>query len=222
VESLALICLVTDRRRLAPGASLEVQMDRLVEQAQEAGRAGADLIQLRERDLEGGALVRLTRRVMEAAAPAKVLVNDRADVALAAAAHGVHLRGDSYAIERLRDLAPPGWVIGRSVHTAAEAAASGGAADYIVFGAVFPTASKPGGAPAGIAGLRAAVASARVPVLAIGGVSVARLPELADAGAAGIAAIELFLPPTAESPGRPGVAAAVAAIRAAFRTAGDR
>jgi thiamine-phosphate diphosphorylase len=216
------VCLVTDRHRLAPGASLDVQMDRLVAQVEEAGRAGVDLIQLRERDLEGGALVRLTRRLIEAAAPAKLVVNDRGDVALAAGAHGVHLRSDSYGAERLRRVAPGGWLIGRSIHGAAEAAAAGEGADYLLFGAVFPTASKPGVAPAGIAGLRDAAAASRAPVLAIGGVTVERLAEVVAAGSAGIAAIDLFLPPTAESPGRPGIAAAVAAIRAAFNAGGDR
>lgn len=153
---MTLICLVTDRHRLAPGAGLDVQLNRLVAQAREAGRAGIDLIQLRERDLEASALVPLTRRLLEAAAPAKVLVNDRGDVALATGAHGVHLRSDSYGIERLRPLGPAGWIIGRSVHGAAEAAALGDAADYLVFGAVYPTPSKPGGAPAGTVGLREA------------------------------------------------------------------
>ncbi|MGH9311881.1 MAG: thiamine phosphate synthase [Vicinamibacterales bacterium] len=212
-----IICLVTDRRRLAPGASLEVQMDRLAAQAEEAARAGIGVIQLRERDLEGAALVLLARRLIEAAAPARIVVNDRGDVALAAGAHGVHLRSDSYDAGRLRGLAPAGWLVGRSIHTPAEATAAGETADYLVFGAVYPTASKPGGPPpAGVPALREAAARARAPVLAIGGVSVARLPEIAAAGSAGVAAIELFLPPTAGVPGRPGIAAAVSAIRAAF------
>jgi thiamine-phosphate diphosphorylase len=216
-----LICLVTDRRRLAPGESLEIQMDRLATQAQEAARAGVGLIQLRERDLEASTLIQVARRVIEAAAPVKVLLNDRGDVALAAGAHGVHLRSDSYESGRLRDLVPAGWVVGRSVHTAAEAAAAGETADYLVFGAVYATVSKPGVPPAGLTELKAATARTRAPVLAIGGVSVARLSEIAAAGAAGVAAIELFLPPAAESSGRPGIAAAVAAIHAAFEARVD-
>jgi thiamine-phosphate diphosphorylase len=213
-----IICLVTDRLRLAPGESLEAQMDRLVAQAAEAGKAGLDLIQLRERDLEGAALTRLARRLIEAAAPAKVIVNDRADVALAAGAHGVHLRGDSYDAKRLRGVAPSGWLIGRSVHTPAEAAAAGKANDYLVFGSVYPTASKPGVPPAGVAELKKVAAAGDAPVLAIGGITLARLPEVVAAGAAGVAGIEVFLPPTAGFPSRPGIAAAVQTIRAAFGT----
>lgn len=215
------ICLVTDRRRLAPGESLQVQMDRLVAQAAEAARAGVDLIQLRERDLEGAALARLARRLIDAAAPARVVVNDRGDVALAAGAHGVHLRADSYEAGRLRGLAPAGWLIGRSVHTPAEAIAAGEAVDYLVFGSVYPTASKSGALPAGAAELKKVAAAADTRVLAIGGVTVARLPEIAATGSAGVAAIELFLPPGAEFPERPGIAAAVRAIRAAFGTEFD-
>ena len=78
----SLICLVTDRHRLAPRENPEAQLDKLVAQAAEAGRAGVDLIQLRERDLDGGVLTRLARRMIDAATPAKVIINDRADVAL--------------------------------------------------------------------------------------------------------------------------------------------
>lgn len=215
------ICLITDRQRLAPGETLEAQLDELVAQAEAAGKAGVDLVQLRERDLDGGVLTRLAVRMVAAAAPAKVLVNDRADVALAAGAHGVHLRGESYDATRLRAIAPAGWVIGRSVHTAAEAAACGRAVDYVVFGPIYPTVSKPGAPPAGAAELKKVAAAADAPVLAVGGITLARLPELAAAGAAGVAGIELFLPPATGFPERPGIAAAVRAIRARFGTAFD-
>jgi thiamine-phosphate diphosphorylase len=192
-----------------------------VAQAAEAAKAGVDLIQLRERDLEGADLTRFARRLIEAAAPAKVIVNDRADVALAARAHGVHLRGDSFDATRLRAIAPAAWLIGRSIHEPADAAASGRAVDYLVFGSIYPTVSKPGGPAAGVAELKKVAAAADAPVLAIGGITLARLPELVAAGAAGIAGIELFLPPKAGFPGRPGIAVAVRAIRAAFGTAFD-
>jgi thiamine-phosphate pyrophosphorylase len=216
-----LICLVTDRRRLAPESSLEAQLDRLVEQAAEAGKAGVDLVQLRERDLEAATLTGLARRVIHAAAPAKVLLNDRGDVALAAGAHGVHLRGDSFDADRLRAIAPAGWLIGRSIHSAEEAKAAGRAVDYLVFGSIYPTVSKPGAPPAGLAELKKVAAAADVPVLAIGGITLSRLPEVAAAGAAGVAGIELFLPPAAGFPGRPGIALAVQTIRATFGTAFD-
>ena len=69
---------------------------------------------------------------------ARVLVNDRFDVALAAGAHGVHLRGDSLPAVRARRMAPPAFIIGRSVRSRDEAmrAEDGGGLDYLVFGTV--------------------------------------------------------------------------------------
>lgn len=190
------LCLVTDRHRLAPGVDAGAQLDALVDCVAAAARAGVDLVQVRERDLDGGALMRLVQRCVLAVrgSRARVLVNDRADVALAAGAHGVHLPGHGVPASRLRLLTPPGFLVGRSVHhaTEAERVVRDGGVDYLVFGAVFPTPSKTGINPAGIRGLRDAVAAVSVPVLAIGGVTLERAPQIARAGAAGFAAIGLF------------------------------
>jgi len=123
-----------------------------------------------------------------------VLVNDRLDVALAAGAHGVHLRGDSCSAARVRPLSPRGFVIGRSIHTADEAArvVADGGLDYLVFGPVYETISKPGRTPAGLDALRAVAASTTIPVLAVGGVTRDRFASIGRAGAAGMAAIGLF------------------------------
>jgi thiamine-phosphate diphosphorylase len=187
------LCMVTDRHRLAPDRPCG---DALVQCVEVAARAGVHLIQIRERDMEGGPLTRLVVRCVEAVAGtrSRVLVNDRLDVALAAGAHGVHLPGHGVAAARARTMVPRGFLIGRSVHHASEAArvAAEGAIDYLVFGTVYPTASKAGIAPAGTAGLAAAVAAVSIPVLAIGGVTVERAPEVARTGAAGVAAIGMF------------------------------
>ncbi len=187
------VCMVTDRSRFGGGAEAE---DRLVEAVEVAARAGVHLVQVRERDLEARALLRLVARCVDAVrgTAARVLVNDRADVALAAGAHGVHLPGHGVPARRLRANLPPHLLIGRSVHDAAEAvgAAEDGGVDYLVFGAVFETASKPGARPAGIDALREAAAAVPVPVLAIGGITAGRWADVAAAGAAGIAAIGLF------------------------------
>ena len=95
-----------------------------------------------------------------------------------------------------------------------------GAVDYLIFGPVYPTASKPGATPAGVAELKKVAAAADGPVLAIGGITLSRIAEIAAAGAAGVAGIELFLPPTGVSRA-PGAGAAVRAIRAAFGTVFD-
>jgi thiamine-phosphate pyrophosphorylase len=123
-----------------------------------------------------------------------VLVNDRIDVALAAGAHGVHLRGDSVPASRARQIVPPGFVLGRSVHSLAEAerATEGGGLDYLLFGHVFETSSKAGLKAAGVSTLSDIAHATPLPVLAVGGMTVDRLDEVARSGASGFAAIGLF------------------------------
>jgi thiamine-phosphate pyrophosphorylase len=157
--------------------------------------AGVDLIQVRERDLDPSDLsllledvVGLTRRTAT-----RVIVNGDLDVALASGADGVHLRADSPPTETVRRLCPARFLIGRSVHQAEEAARAG-PADYLIAGTLFPTPSKQRGTRLlGADGLAAVVRMARAPVLAIGGLSLERAEDVAAAGAAGLAAIGLFM-----------------------------
>lgn len=215
-----MICLVTDRSRLSAGAD---SIDRLVDLVAAAGRAGIDLVQIRERDLEARALVSLVRRCVKAVegTGTRVVVNDRADVAVAAGADGVHLRGDSMAAPAVRTLVDEGALIGRSVHTAAEAAAAHGAGgvDYCIFGTLYPSPSKPSAHPiATLEELSAACrAAAGIPMLAIGGMTVERASEAARAGAAGMAGIGLFVPPRGVSADTH-VRTLAAALRRAFDT----
>lgn len=206
-----LICLVTDRHRLslksadqgagAPGSINDpAAISRLIELVGAAGQAGVDLIQIRERDLEAGELAVLVRNCVAAVAgtQAKIVVNDRADVALAAGAHGVHLRSDSIDARSIRGLLPPDAVVGRSVHRAEEAAAvaAAGGLDYLIFGTLFPTASKDElPRVTAVRELSSACALIPLPVLAIGGMTSDHAEEVARTGAAGVAAIGLFLPP---------------------------
>lgn len=167
----------------------------LAEVARYAADAGVDVMQIRERDLEGGALAAVTTEVLAAVegSALRVVVNDRLDVALAAGAHGVHLRADSIPPARARVISPPGFIIGRSVHGVDEAKACAADADYLIAGTVWATPSKPGDHPLlSVEGLAAIVRSVKIPVLAIGGVTGDRLPAAARAGAAGVAGIRLF------------------------------
>jgi len=184
--------LITDRRRGGQGDE-----NALVRRIGCAARAGVHLIQIRERDLSDAALGALVSRVVDVVrgTRTRVLVNDRLDVALAAGAHGVHLRADSVPAARIRALTPPGFLIGRSVHSAAEAArvSEAGGVDFLLFGTVFDTKSKPGQIAAGLAGLRAAVAAVPgLPVLAIGGITPSTAGGLGQTGCAGYAAIGAF------------------------------
>lgn len=187
-----------------------------LDMARAAARAGATIIQIREHRIDDRALLEFVRRVLDVTAgtSARVVVNERTDVAMAAGADGVHLRDDSVPASRVRAIAPAGFLVGRSVHSveAAREAERDGGCDYLVFGTVFRSQTKPPGHPvAGLEQLALVCRSVRLPVVAIGGVTVARVPELARAGAAGIAAIGLF---------REGGAAeaVVAGVRQAFDT----
>ena len=191
-----IFCLVTDRRRLCAGCGDHDARRCLIAQVREAVAAGIDLVQIREREMEAAHLADVVSQAVAAArgSATRIVVNDRLDVALACGADGVHLRADSVPPARVRALVPPGFLVGRSVHAADEAAQVAPDVDYLIAGTVFPTASKPGAGrwlgDAGLAGVTHAVA---VPVLAIGGVTIELLPRVAAAGAAGIAAIGLFL-----------------------------
>jgi len=191
-----MLCLVTDRRRLAPAdAPLDASRRCLVAQARHAVDAGIDLIEVRERDLEAADLAALVTDLVAVTrgTSTRVVVNDRLDVALACAADGVHLRADSIAVEAARRLAPHGFLIGRSIHGTAEAAQAAGA-DYVIAGTVFSTESKHAEhVLLGLDGLRAVAATIPVPVLAIGGITDHRFEQVAAAGAGGIAAIGLFM-----------------------------
>lgn len=215
----AILCLVSDRRRLAArlGCPVDHAVDLLVAQAGAAAEGGVDLVQIREADLEAAALADLTRRVLARlrGTTARVLVNDRADVALATRAHGVHLKATSIAAWQARAIAPPGWSIGVSVHGLGLERGRG--ADYLIAGTIKHTASKPAGHPLlGFDGLHGiAQAAPAIPVLGIGGLTLDDVPALRRAGAAGLAGIDVFLPESAAHP-EESVHHAVSRLRLAF------
>jgi thiamine-phosphate diphosphorylase len=184
------MCMVTAPARGAAATAA------LLRRVGAAARAGVHLIQVRDHEADGGSLTSLAAGCVSAVhgTAARVLVNDRLDVALAAGAHGVHLRADSVPAKRVRQVAPRQLIVGRSVHDAVEAehAALAGGLDYLIFGTVFTSASKPGARAAGVEALAAVVRRTPLPVLAIGGLSPLTAPLAARAGAAGCAGIELF------------------------------
>jgi thiamine-phosphate pyrophosphorylase len=190
-----IICYVTDRKSLAESESGAGVLGRI----HTAIAAGVDWVQIREKDLSGRELLGLAREAVAAGVGARVIVNDRVDVALAAGAAGVHLGRESLGA---RDVvrwcragnAPADFLVGVSCHSLEEAReAEGAGAAYVFFGPVFDTPSKRGmGEPQGVARLREICRSVAIPVLAIGGVSEENSGDCVRAGAAGIAAIRMF------------------------------
>ena len=172
----------------------------LLETIRKAAAAGIDWIQIREKDLEARTLAELVRLAVADAREtgASVLVNDRLDVALAADAAGVHLGETSFRVETVaewrRCSGRMGFRVGASCHSLEAASqAERAGADYIFFGPVFTTPSKATfGAPQGIERLGEVCRALRIPVLAIGGVTIENTASCVAAGAAGVAAIRLF------------------------------
>jgi thiamine-phosphate pyrophosphorylase len=154
------------------------------------------MVQIREPDLAARDLYCLTKAVTDRlqGSGALVMVNDRADIAACAGA-GVHLTTRSLTAEVVRGAFGPDILIAVSTHNQSEAeAAERGGADFIVFGPVFETASKPQyGDPVGPAALRGVATSLRIPVIALGGVTQTNFREALNAGAAGVAGISMFL-----------------------------
>lgn len=200
-----ILCYVTDRRSLA-GASGEgaESVSQLGGVVSRAIAAGVDWIQIREKDLNGAALFELVRDAVErAAGRTRVIVNDRLDVALAAGAGGVHLGERSLPAESaVRWLRAPEntarlsdcFLVGVSCHALEAAlAAERAGADYVIFGPVFETpAKKLFGPPQGLGLLADVCRQVRIPVLAIGGITLENAASCISAGAGGIAAIRLF------------------------------
>lgn len=229
-----ILCYVTDRGSLRPSnallrganfsvargyatdasdevAAVENEFAGLVEKIGEIAEAGIDWIQIREKDLSGRALARLTQRAIERAASTagaaaevtRILVNDRVDVALAEGANGVHLGERSLPVREVRNLTrgmlaarntDEHFLVGCSCHSleAAQYAADGGA-DYLFFGPVFATPAKlEYGTPQGLTRLAEVCRAVSIPVLAIGGITMENAGDCLSAGAAGIAAIRMF------------------------------
>jgi thiamine-phosphate pyrophosphorylase len=147
------------------------------------------MIQVREKDLDAGALYDLVCRIRDAASgtSTKVLVNDRLDVAIAAGLDGVHLPADGLPVARVR---PYVRLVGRSTHSLEEALqAERDGADYVIFGPIFES---PGKTPVGLETLRQVTSTVQIPVLAIGGITSENMTKALEAGAKGIAAIRMF------------------------------
>src|ERR1700692_3915018 len=209
---------ITDRRAF-PGDE-HARRTRLLDKIAEAASAGIDYIQLREKDLSARELEALAREVMRIIDQKKkdrlatdhrplttaLLINSRTDVALATAADGVHLRAHNISPQEVRTvwhetcgrgrlaraISPRDPLIAISCHSPQEIAdAAANAATFAVFAPIFEKKDTPATIPIGLKTLRQAC-RAKIPVLALGGVTLQNARSCLEAGAAGIAAIRLF------------------------------
>jgi thiamine-phosphate pyrophosphorylase len=181
-------CYITDRRTLASGSLLDAIGRNLA--------AGVTWIQIREKDLSARALFELVETVRKLPNPhsSKILVNSRADVALASGAAGVHLPSGSPPARLWRR---PGFLVGVSCHSVEDVRnAEAEGADYVLFGPVFAPLSKPASLEPrgmeGLEGLARAAGAVKIPVLALGGVTRENSAACMSAGAAGVAGISVF------------------------------
>ncbi|HIJ96067.1 MAG TPA: thiamine phosphate synthase [Desulfuromonadales bacterium] len=187
--SEARLYLITDRHQT--GGRL------LVEVVSAALEGGVRLVQLREKDLCSADLFRLAielRRLTNLYG-AHLLINDRIDIAQAAAADGVQLGISSLPVSAARRLLGPRMTIGYSAHGVDEARrAQGDGADFVTFGPVYATPSKAlFGEPCGVAKLAEAVSALDIPVYALGGIKADNSTAVLAAGARGIAVISAIL-----------------------------
>jgi thiamine-phosphate pyrophosphorylase len=161
--------------------------------AQRAIAGGADVIQLRDKGCGCRELIQIGRTLRDITKKSGTLfiINDRLDVALACGADGVHLGQDDISAVVARQLAPPGFIIGISVGTVAEAVrAEQDGADYIALSPVFSTASKFNAGPGhGLDVLRNIRRKVSLPVIAIGGINQDNIREVIAAGADGVAVL---------------------------------
>ena len=191
----------------------ELRLTLVTDRAQTRGRdlaalvlecvaAGLPAVQVREKDLSAADLAALCRRLREPtrARGALLIVNDRADVALAVGADAVQRTYSSLSIAEIRTVVEKRLSICASVHSLEDAlAAEAEGADWVVFGPVYDTASKRRyGPPQGLAKLEVVTGAVRIPVIAIGGITPERVGEVRAAGAHGVAAISAIL--AADSP----------------------
>ena len=180
------LCLVTDRR-VCPS-------DELPGRVSAAIAGGVDVVQLRDKENPGGALLELATALREVTrGSAILLVNERADVAAACGADGVQLGEAAMPTGAVRAILRDGSIIGRSVHSVAGASQAPDA-DFLLVGAMFATRSHPGEEPSGPGLLeRIRAAGVRTPLLAIGGITADNVAQVMRAGADGAAVITAVL-----------------------------
>jgi len=160
-------------------------------------KAGVSVVQIREPWMTDRNLLELVRLVVSrvSAFDTKIVVNDRADIAVAADAHGIHLKDEPLDVVRIREYGSKDWLISRSVHDVetAKEICGGGHVDYLVAGTVKTSATKADKRFIGFGGLQEIASAVSTPVLAIGGLEFSDSADVQRAAGTGLAGIRLFM-----------------------------
>ena len=168
-----------------------------IEVAELAYTGGADVVQLRDKEMCAADMLVVARKMAEIAKSHKKLfiVNDRVDVALVSGADGVHIGQSDLPCKAVREIVPDDFIIGVSARTVTEAVtAERDGADYVVLSPIFPTETKKdAGEGAGLEVLVKMKRALGIPVLAIGGINVDNAPKIIENGADGIAVVSAVL-----------------------------
>jgi thiamine-phosphate pyrophosphorylase len=165
--------------------------------ANELVAGGVTLLQYRNKDGSGREILSHARELKRSLPPeVRLIMNDRADLCLAAGFAGVHVGQDDLSPEAVRAVVGPGLMLGVSTHNPEQLAAAGSSpADYLAIGPVFATASKANPDPVvGLEGVRRARELTRKPLVAIGGITLENFRSVLDAGADSAAVISALLP----------------------------
>ena len=189
-EELPRLYLITARQ-------LTQNQEEFLHRIEAALAAGVRLVQMREKDLSAAELFQLGQKLrkLTQAYQARLLINDRIDLALALDADGVHLSESSLPVDKARQLIGGHRLIAVSTHRKDQIlqAASAGA-DFVTFSPIFATPSKLSfGPPQGLAELKLACQAAPLPVFALGGITADRVTGCQQAGAFGVAVISAIL-----------------------------
>lgn len=190
-----LLYVITDGR--SRPATFAADKMRILSVIEMAVVCGVELVQIREKFLEAKQLfeVATDAATIASGSSTRILLNERFDIALAAKADGVHLPSNAMPADTVRGRVPQSFLVGVSTHSESEIArASGAGADLATYGPVYPTPGK--SSLVGVTGLSAACRKfPDFPIIALGGINQMQVPEVLDAGAAGIAAIRMFSDP---------------------------
>ena len=179
------LCLVTDRDMMATQSSIE-------ECVEQAILGGCGIVQLREKTACAREFyeIALRLRALTGRLGAALVINDRADIALACGADGVHVGQGDLPCRAAISVLGPGKIVGVSASTVAEAiVARHAGASYVGAGAIFPTATKPDAEISGLERLRKMRAAVDIPIIAIGGIAPANAAGLGETGIDGIAVV---------------------------------